>query len=349
MDARDGGGKESVAREGEEHAGDRKRHAAHVAEHRERGADQDERASPWTGGNAGCRGQRSRLRGERRPEHSLRRDLDGEVDGDDRHHGEEDGAGSGARWIADLAAGHQRGLDAEEGEDEEQRGARDVAARRCPGPAQVFGAQGEESESDQHEQRDELRRSQDGVEAARSAHPAHVEAGEERKDDEDHRSLSIRGRERRDERSDGIGEERGHCRERRGEPDPEQDAGDEADQRPEGHLDVRVHAARQRDAACRLGEAEDDERHGGGANDIGKGGGRAEQGGDAARQAEDPAADGDVHDPGGEPHDTDGADERAFGGAGGPSEVQGWDDAIDRPNRPSMAAINSAREEVLAR
>src|SRR5206468_157132 len=103
--------------------------------------------------------------------------------------------------------------------------------------------------------------------------------------------------------------------------DPDENAGQESHEGPERDLDVGIRTARHVDAAAGLGEAERDQPHDRGADQIGDRRARSQRCGDAGRKTKDAAADGDVDDTGGQPPGTDGPQERALPGWRGHHEV----------------------------
>ena len=127
---------EAVAREREQHARHRQRHAAEIAERRNRRAREQQRSRPAAHRHAGGIGER-RGGGPREvvAEHALRHHLQRDVEHGDGDHRQRDRARHRARGIAHFAARHQRALDAREREDQQQRRRarrrRPPASRRC--------------------------------------------------------------------------------------------------------------------------------------------------------------------------------------------------------------------------
>ena len=91
---------------------------------------------------------------------------------------------------------------------------------------------------------------------------------------------------------------------------PQQHAGHEADVRSERGADIGVRPAGERHAAAGIRDAEHDEAHRDGADEIRDRCGRAERAGHVGRQTEDAAADRDVDDGRGQSQRADRTDER---------------------------------------
>jgi hypothetical protein len=225
-------------------------------------------------------------------------ELHAEVEHRDAAEPEEDAARDGARRIAQLAARHDRVLDAGEGEEQHDRGPRDRRRGRCLRDDEVRGVDREDAERDEDEQGDELRDRGDAAQARAVAHAEHVHDREEGEGGDEPQRASRRRRERRHHRRDVPDEDVADRGDRRDADEPGHDARHEARERTEGALDVRVRSSRGGDTAAGLCEAEADHRHDRGADDEREGRGRSERCGDLAREAEDPAARPrpDVHD-----------------------------------------------------
>ena len=154
------------------------------------------------------------------------------------------------------------------------------------------------ADANQDEQRDELGRRHNLHEARAGIDAAHVDGGQQGEKRQKHdgapgRRLggrpedTHRGRKRARDRGDG---EQRH--------QPVEDAAHKPDRGAECDFDVGVEPAGERDAAAGRREAQDDERHEHGADEVDERSGWAESGGNRGRQDEDTGADGGVDDAG---------------------------------------------------
>ena len=297
-----------IPRQREHDARHRQRHAAQVAEHRDRRAGEQQRPRPAAEGRARRVGQRRRRPPSAVAEDALRRDLERDVERRDAEHRQRDGAGHGARGVPHLAARHERRLDAGEGEHEEQRRAGDVGGRRPDRHGEVLASHQEQPADGDEQQRQQLGHRRHRVQPRAEGDAAHVHQRPEPERHQQH--VRLPRRERRDQLPDAGGEHRCHGGGREQAEHPQHDAREERGVRPQRGADVRVGTAGERHAAARVRDAQHDQPHRHRADDVGDRRSGTEGAGDAGRQAEDAAADGDVDDGGGEAERADGPEQR---------------------------------------
>ncbi len=180
-----------------------------------------------------------------------------------------------------------------------KRRPRDIVYRRNAGPFEIPRRELEKSDDEEEEQRRELGRSDYLHQPRARANPADVGDRQAGQQDDEKRRARHAARPEAERRRDRVGHDDGD----RGTGDdipaePDEEAGEKTDERPEGCLDVGVRTPRARHPAPQLGEAEADQAHEDRAGHIPENGRRAQDAGDHGRQHEDPRAHGHVDDVG---------------------------------------------------
>ena len=173
---------------------------------------------------------------------------------------------------------------------------------------EVLGSHQEQPADGDEQQRQQLGHGRHRVQARAEGDAAHVHQRPEPERHQQH--VGLPRRERRDELPDAGGEHRRHGGGREQAEHPQQDAREERGVRPQRGADIRIGAAGERHAAARVRDAQHDQPHRHGADEVGDWRRGPEGAGDAGRQAEDAAADGDVDDGSGEAERTDGPKQR---------------------------------------
>jgi hypothetical protein len=237
----------------------------------------------------------------------LRDELQSRVEQRDHDHRAEDRARHGPRRVTHFPTGHERGLNA--GKHEEQQ---DAASRERHHVRRVLGDKilrfdSRQAERDQEHERDDLHDG-DGRVDSRPALDAHDV--DRCKHHVDHRQRQRAGDARRQRRHEAAEVRDQHRRDRghrHRQQQPQQEARKETRERAECGFDVRIRAARQRDATARFGHAQHDETHRDGAEQVRQRRGGAELGGHVGRHAKNAAADRDVEDAGAQCERADGS------------------------------------------
>ena len=189
-------------------------------------------------------------------------DLDGDVQHGHGHQGHGERARDGAGGAAQLPAGREGSFHAGECEDAEDEGAAEAVGggmKRRQQPRGVHGGDAGDHEDRQRRKLQQRRR----ADQARAAHDAADIDQRDRADhgDDEQRAHGGTRQGRWQQACAHAGQRRGHPAAGEHVAEPQQRAGDVADQRAEGLGDIAVGAAAGGDAAAALGEAQCDRTH----------------------------------------------------------------------------------------
>ena len=243
------------------------------------------------------------LGGEPLSEHTLRHQLNRDVE--QRHDTErqEPRLRNGARRSAHLAARDERPLDTDEGEQQNARGPQDRRRIGDPLQGQVGRLDEKRPDHDEGQKRHELRYRCELENPGAALDAAHVDRSQKRQHPDDEQPFQPAGDRRAGERRHRSGEQIRHRRRPGQIGEEQQNTGDEADQRPERRLHVGVRPAGRRHPAAGHGDTEDDQTHDDRAHEMSQRSGAADLRDHESRKVENTAADRVVEDPGGElPH-----------------------------------------------